>query len=93
MAITATLTVTPAAPDHGDVVTATYAVQGNDATAPKSAVVSGDATVGEQNLEVSTVLTLPGTFALPETFSLPTCPDLTFEADADDPHVFTALVP
>jgi hypothetical protein len=92
MAVSASLTVAPAAPNHGDTVTATYAVQGNDPAPPTSATVSGDANVGGEDFEVSTTVSLPGTPALPETFAVPTCPGLTFSATGA-PEVFTAVVP
>jgi len=92
MAISASLTVTPSAPAHGDTVTATYHVTGNDPVPAHSATIDGDVTVGSQDLAVSTTITLPGTPALPQTFALPTCPGLTFSATAD-PAVFTAVVP
>lgn len=95
MAITAMLTVTPVAPNHGDTVTAVYTVQGNDPTAPQSALVSGAATVAGTVLDVTTTVTLPGTAAEPETFAVPTCPGLTFAVSPADPTgaTFTALVP
>jgi hypothetical protein len=95
MPISASLTVTPAAPNHGDTVTAVYSVQGNNAVPPASDTVSGDVHVGDQDLAVSTSVTLPGEPALPETFAVPTCPGLTFAADPADPTgaTFTALVP
>lgn len=92
MAVTATLTVTPAAPGHGDTVTATYSVAGNDAGPPQSGMVSGVVTVGGMTLQVSTTVTLPGTPAQPVTYAIPTCPGLTFTATAN-PAVFTAVVP
>lgn len=92
MAISVTLTVTPAAPAHGATVTAVYAVAGNDPTVPQSVTVSGDAHVGGQDYAVSTTITLPGTSALPETFAVPTAPGLTFVATSD-PATFTAIVP
>lgn len=92
MAITAALTVTPSAPAHGAIVTATYAVQGNTGTPGGSGTVSGTTHVGGQDIAVSTTVTLPGTPALPESYDVPTAPGLTFTVTAD-PHVFTAVVP
>lgn len=96
MAITASITVTPAAPNHGDTVKAVYTVQGNDPVPPTQASVGGDVTVGTEDISVTTTLTLPGTAALPESFQVPTCPGLTFTVDTtDDPTgaTFTAVVP
>ena len=95
MPITASLTVTPVAPNHGDTVTAVYSVQGNDPIPPQSATVSGVATIGGNAFDVSTTMTLPGTPAQPESFAVPTCPGLTFTVSASDPSgaTFTAIVP
>lgn len=92
MAVAASLTVTPSEPAHGDTITATYHVTGNDPVPTRSATISGDARIGVQDIAVSTTVMLPGTPALPESFTIPTCPDLTFTATSD-PAVFTAVVP
>lgn len=86
-----TLTLTPVAPNHGDTVTATYAVVGNDGTPPQSAQVDGAAKVGDDDLQVSVVITLPGVDAKTEEFWKPTCDGLTFVATSD-PKVWTAVV-
>ena len=94
--VSATLTVTPAAPAHGATVTAVYSVTGNDPIPPASAVISGVATVGElPPLDVSASITLPGTPALPESFAVPTGAGLTFTVSESDPTgaTFTAVVP
>ena len=95
MTISATLTVTPVAPNHGDTVTAVYTVQGNNPIPPQSASVSGVATVGTETFDVVTSVTLPGTPALPESFAVPTCTGLTFVVSPSDPTgaTFTAVVP
>jgi hypothetical protein len=90
--VSASLTVAPAAPGHGDTVTATYTVTGNDPVPPQGGVVSGSVTVGSEEFDVSTTVTLPGTPALPESFTVPTMLGLTFAATTD-PRVFVALVP
>lgn len=92
MTVTATLTVTPASPAHGNTVTATYAVSGNDPVPPVTETVSGDATIGGNVIHVTTSLTLPGTPAAAQSFAVPTAAGLTFTATAN-PLVFTALVP
>jgi hypothetical protein len=92
MAVSASLSVAPSAPNHGDTVTATYTVSGNNPSPGQSATVSGDANVGGTDFQVSTTITLPGTPALPVTYTVPTCPGLTFTASAL-PNVFTAVVP
>lgn len=92
MAVTVSLAVSPAEPAHGDTVTATYLVSGNDPVDPKSATVSGLATIGDQTYNVFTLVTLPGTAALPESFEVPVCEGLVFAA-TEDPKVFAAVVP
>lgn len=92
MAVQASLTVAPSSPAHGDTVTATYSVTGNDPIPPSTGTVHGVATVGGQALDVQTTITLPGTPAASESFAVPTMSGLTFVATAN-PRVFTALVP
>jgi hypothetical protein len=92
MAISASLIVVPSAPNHGDTVTVTYSVQGNDPVPASQATISGEVVVGGEQFDVSTLVTLPGSPAADVTFAVPTCPGLTFSA-TDDPAVFTAVVP
>lgn len=92
MPISASLTVTPAAPAHGDTVTATYAVTGNDPIPAQVGTVSGRVRVGDEDLDVSTSVTLPGMPALSESFATPTMAGLTFTPTAD-PRTFVAVVP
>lgn len=95
MTVSVTFTAEPAAPGHGDTVTAAYAVTGNDPGPPQSATVSGAATIGAGTFDVSTTISLPGVKPLPETFAVPSCPGLVFAADPADPSgaTFTAVVP
>jgi hypothetical protein len=94
--IAVTLAITPEAPAHGDTVTATYTVTGNDPVAESTEQISGQvvlATVaGPVTLDAVTTITMPGTAALPETFEVPTAAGLTFEATGEA-NVFTAVVP
>lgn len=92
MAVAVSLSVTPTAPNHGDTVTATYTVAGNDPIAPQTASLEGDVTVGAETIHASTVLTLPGEPAQEEAYTAPVCQGLTFAATGD-PKVFTSLVP
>lgn len=92
MAISVVLNVTPAAPAHGQTVTAQYVVTGNNAIPPASATLTGDVNVGGTDYPVSASLTMPGTPALPQTFATPVCPGLSFSPTAD-PATFTAVVP
>ena len=92
MAVTASLSVTPQAPAHGAMVTATYTVTGNDPGPGQSATVSGTVNLGGQDMNVATTVTLPGVVTQPVTYAVPTCPGLTFAATGN-PAVFTALVP
>ena len=95
MAISAALTVSPAAPGHGTTVTAVYTVTGNDPGPPQQATVSGVATIGGNALNVTTTLELPGVKPLTELFAVPVCPGLSFAPDPSDSSgaTFTALVP
>ena len=96
---TVTLTLDKTAPNHGDTVTATYVVTGNDGTpagAAQTASIVGDVTVGPDTLHAVTTITLPGVPAvapLAETFAVPTVTGLTFTPVAGNPKKFTALVP
>lgn len=92
MAVSAFINATPQAPDHGDTLTVSYVVTGNDPTPPSSSVVSGQVVVGGNPLSVNTTVTLPGTPAAPVTYDVPQCDGLTFTA-TDDPDTFTAVVP
>ena len=92
MSAALTLTVAPAAPAHGQTVTATYAVTGNAGTPPTAATVTGQANVGGQTLDVATTITIPGVDPLTESFSAPVCPGLTFTTSGDR-RIWTAIVP
>lgn len=92
MPVTLALTIAPSNPGHGDTVTATYTVQGNDGIPPQAAEVSGTATIGGADLDVSTVITLPAAPPLGEEFDAPTGAGLTWEA-TPDPKVWTAVIP
>jgi len=89
---TLTLTLSPTAPAHGDTVTATYSVAGNDGVPARPVTVSGTATIDGQEFTASGVVTLPGTDPAPESFAAPTIDGQEFAA-TDDPHVWTYLVP
>ncbi|HMG64281.1 MAG TPA: hypothetical protein VK599_15150 [Streptosporangiaceae bacterium] len=93
MAVTVSLTVSPAAPAHGSTVTATYAVSGNASGPGTPVTLTGEATVGGQSFPVTASFTIPSTAAAAMTFAVPTCPGLTFKASAASPAVFTAVVP
>lgn len=92
MAVSASLVLDNPAPGHGEVVTATYVVTGNDATPAQDTEADGNADVGGIDYPVSAPLTLPGSPALPQTFDTPACLGLVFVPTAD-PAVFTAVVP
>jgi hypothetical protein len=87
-----TLTLDKDHPAHGETVTATYAVLGNDGTPERSASISGTATVGDQPLTAAVVVTFPAVDPLPVTYDAPTVAGLTFTA-TKNPTVFTAVVP
>jgi hypothetical protein len=92
MAISCDLNAGDPTPAHGDTLTVTYTVDGNDPLDPTGATISGRVVVGGVGYDVSTAITLPGTPAAAVSYSNPTCPGLTFAATAD-PAVFTAVVP
>lgn len=92
MAITVSLVLSTPTPAHGDTITATYVVNGNDGTPAEPVTVGGGVTIGGQDLDVMVVLTKPAIDPLSETYEPPTCPGLTFEP-TDDPRVWTALIP
>jgi hypothetical protein len=92
MAINAFLDANPSAPDHGDTLTVTYTVTGNDPTSPSTARISGHVVVGGQGFDVGTNITLPGSPAADVSYEVPECPGLTFAATGED-NVFTAAVP
>jgi len=92
MAVSASINANPSAPAHGDTITVTYTVTGNDPVDPSAAQVTGRVVVGGTPFDVFTSITLPGTPAATVTYAVPACPGLTFVATAD-PAVFTAVVP
>lgn len=81
MAVSVTLTITPSAPQHGDTITATYTVTGNNPIP-----VSGDVKVGGVDYAVSASVT-PSV-----VYTTPTAPGLTFTATST-PGVYTAVAP
>jgi hypothetical protein len=94
MAISCDINVDNPTPTHGDTVTFTYSVDGNDAIDSSSATVSGAAVVGGVRYEVSTTMTAPGTPAASEQFEVPTSdqPTWIFLATSD-PAQFTCTIP
>lgn len=92
MAVVVDLVLDNPAPGHGDVVTATYIVTGNDGAPAQDTEADGNANIGGENYPDSAPITLPGTPALPQVFDTPTCLGLTFVPTAN-PAVFTAVVP
>lgn len=88
-----TLTTDKTTYSHGDTVTVTCNVFGNEGTPDRVAVINEAATAGDQPLIANVTITLPGDPALPVSFSAPTSEEsLTFSPTAD-PAVWTALVP
>lgn len=87
MAISVTLTVSPAAPPAGGVVTATYAVSGLSAGTPST--LETEAVIGGTEYEVTETFT-PVTAAV--SYAVPACPGLTFTPSAATGS-FTATVP
>jgi hypothetical protein len=92
MAVSCDLNVDNATPNHGDTITVTYEVTGNDAVDPSQATISGRVVIAGENYDVTTTVTLPGTDAADVTYETPTCDELEFEATSDE-TAFTAVVP
>jgi hypothetical protein len=93
MAVSVSLNADDTAPAHGQIVTFTYAVDGNDPIDPSSAVVSGAAVVGGTRYQVTTTMTAPGTPAATEQFEVPTSDaGWTFQPTSQD-NVFTCTIP
>ena len=94
MAVSADASVDNATPAHGDTITFTYTVTGNDAIDPAQDTISGVVTIGGADIVCTTTLTLPGTPAASESFAQPTSASgvLSF-VSTPDPAVFTAVVP
>ena len=92
MAVTCDLGVDNSTPNHGDTITVTYTVTGNDAVDPSAATISGRVVVGGVGYDVSTSVTLPGTPAAAVSYGVPACTGLDFLASAD-PAVFTSVIP
>jgi len=92
MPVSCDMNASPSAPAHGETVTITYSVQGNDPIDPTSATITGRVVVGGTPYDVSTAVTLPGTPAASVTYDVPLCTGLSFVSTAD-PSVFTAVVP
>jgi len=92
MAVTVELLIDNPNPGHGDVVTATYVVTGNDGAPAAEETVDGSANIGGTDYEADSLVTMPANPAQPQTFATPTALGLTFVPTAD-PAVFTAVVP
>jgi len=90
MTISLTLTVSPASPTAGQVVTAVYAVAGNGpAPGAPVATTSGEVAIGGTEYEeVTTISPLSGPAAA-VTYAVPVCKGLTFAKTAQA-NVFTA---
>jgi hypothetical protein len=93
MAISVSINADDTAPAHGQIVTFTYTVDGNDPIDPSSAVVSGAAVVGGVRYDVSTTMTAPGTPAASEQFEVPTSDAGWTFTSTSDPAVFSCTIP
>lgn len=93
MPVSCDINVDDPTPQHGDTITVTYEVDGNDPVDPTSATIRGRAVVGGIGYDVSTTMTLPGTPAAGVVYDVPTCADLPGFTATSDPAVFTTTVP
>lgn len=80
-------------PAHGDTITVTYSVDGNDPVNPTGATITGRVVVGGIGYDVSTDVTLPGTPAAGVVYDVPACDALPGFTVTSDPAVFTTTVP
>jgi hypothetical protein len=92
MAITCDMSVDDPQPAHGQTITVTYTVTGNEPVDPSTATISGRGVVGGVPYETTQDITIPGTPSAVETFDVPTCQGLSF-VSTSDPAVFTAVIP
>lgn len=94
MTVSVSLNADDTQPAHGQIVTFTYTVDGNDPIDSSSAVVSGAAVVGGVRYQVETTMTAPGTPAATEQFEMPTsdAAGWTFQGTSD-PAVFSCTIP
>jgi hypothetical protein len=90
MTISLSLSVSPGAPAAGQVITAVYAVSGDNAT-PGAVVAtsSGEVTIAGTEYEEVTTISSLGAPAAAVTYAAPVCSGLTFAKTAQ-PNVFTA---
>lgn len=94
MAVSCDINVDDPTPSHGQTVTFTYSVDGNDPIDASSATVSGAAVVGGVRYAVSTTMTAPGTPAGSEQFEVPTSDQAGWVFLAtDNPAQFTCAIP
>lgn len=94
MAISVTCDVDDEAPAHGQIITFTYAVDGNDPVPSVPTIFTGAGVVGGVRYETTTTLTAPATPAASESFEVPVCDQPGWTAQAtSDPHKFTCTVP
>jgi len=92
MTVSCAMNAAPTSPNHGDTVTVTYTVDGNDPISPQTVSITGTVVVGGVSQDVSTSITLPGTPAASVSYEVPVCSGLSF-VSTSDPSVFTAVVP
>lgn len=85
MTVTVNLVMSSTTPAHGNTITATYVVAGDD---PVSYTITGVAHIDNVDKPASALITVSSL----ETFDTPVSAGLTFQATAN-PKVFTALVP
>jgi hypothetical protein len=93
MAISCSINADDQTPGHGETLTVTYSVDGNDPVDPTGTSITGRVVVGGVAYDVATTVTLPGTPASAEVFDVPSCPDLPGFVVTADPAVFTTTVP
>ena len=93
MAISVSLNADDTLPAHGQIVTFTYSVDGNDPIDATSEAVHGAVVVGGVRMTVSTTVTAPGTPAATEQFETPTSDSGWAFVSTSQDNVFTCTIP
>lgn len=93
MPVSCDINVDDPAPGHGDTITVTYSVDGNDPVDPTSATITGRVVVGGIGYDVNTQVTLPGTPAAGVVYDVPQCAELPGFTATSDPAEFTTTIP
>lgn len=94
MAVSCGINVDDPTPAHGETITVTYSVDGNDPVDPSGATIKGRVVVGGIPQDVSVSVTVPGTPSAFVSYDVPASdnPAISSFTSTSDPAVFTAVV-